>query len=361
MSDFDPDWISPPGDTISDVLEERVLSRIEFARRMDYTPKQVDELLRGKAPITADIAQKLEAVLGASAVFWMNREAQYREAVARKNDEEHRVEQLNWLNELPVKDMINFGWIEHATTKAAQLAACMQFFEVTDVDAWRRTYREVLEQAAFRTSPKFTSQPGAVAAWLRKGELDSTSIECKPWDAKRFEEVLQDIRPLTRKRDPEVFLPELTKLCAECGVAVVIVRTPPGCRASGATRFLSPRKALLLLSFRYLSDDHFWFTFFHEAGHLLLHGERGLFLEVEKMSSTQEKEANAFAARILVPDAFRPELERLPVEKHAVRNFARMVGVSPGIIVGQLQHLGRAKPYQLNNLKARFTWQTSNE
>ncbi len=361
MNDFNPDWVSPPGDTISDVLEERVLSRVKFARQIGHAPKYVDDLLHGRAAITTDLAQKLEVVLGASAAFWMSREAQYRESVARKRKEAHSPGADNWLNELPVKDMIRFGWIDRANSTADQVAACLNFFGVADVGAWRGTYHEALQQAVFRTSPKLPSQPGAVAAWLRQGEIESSSIECMAWDAKRFEEALLKIRPLTRKRDPKVFVPELTRLCAECGVAVVTVRAPTGCRASGATRFLSPDKALLLLSFRYLSDDHFWFTFFHEAGHLLLHGKQALFLEVDKMSSTQEEEANEFSARILVPDTFRAQLEHLPIEKHAIRNFARTIGVSPGIVVGQLQHLGRAQRSQLNNLKARFSWEDSDE
>ncbi len=162
---------------------------------------------------------------------------------------------------------------------------------------------------------------------------------------------------LTRKRDPKLFIPELKRRCAECGVAVVIVRAPTGCRASGATRFLSRDKALLLLSFRYLSDDHFWFTFFHEAGHLLLHGKSALFLEGPNMLSTkEEEEASGFAARTLIPSEFRPGLLDLGVDGRQVIRFARLVGVSPGVVVGQLQYLRRLSPRQLNNLKTRFRW-----
>jgi Zn-dependent peptidase ImmA (M78 family) len=138
---------------------------------------------------------------------------------------------------------------------------------------------------------------------------------------------------------------------------VVVVRAPGGCRASGATRFLTKDKALLLLSFRYLTDDHFWFTFFHEAGHLLLHGERGFFLEGVDMPSTiEEDEANEFAANTLVPSEFQPTLLSLRADAHKVIRFAMKIGVSPGIIVGQLQHLGKIRQNQLNSLKRRFEW-----
>lgn len=357
--EFQPDWCSAPGDTMTDILEERDLSLVEFAERMGHTPKHARDLLDGRATITMEIADRLEGILGASIAFWINRESQYREDFARLQSEIPGASDKEWLRELPVKDMIKFGWIEPNPDSADEVAACLRFFEVPDVMIWRETYRDVLEMAAFRTSPSFDSQPGAVAAWLRQGEVESASIDCKSWDAKRFQKALPEIRSLTRKKDPSCFVRELEKRCAGCGVAVVIVRAPTGCRASGATRFLSPSKALMLLSFRYLSDDHFWFTFFHEAGHLLLHGKNALFLEGANIASTkEEEEANEFAARILIPTEFQAALLSLPVDGRAVIKFARLVGVSPGIVVGQLQHLGRIKPNQLNSLKRRFSWVT---
>jgi hypothetical protein len=162
---------------------------------------------------------------------------------------------------------------------------------------------------------------------------------------------------LTKKRDPSAFIPALQQTCSSCGVAVVIVRSPNGCRASGVTRFLSNEKALLQLSFRYLSDDQFWFTFFHEAGHLLLHGVDGLFLEgLENESSRQEVEANEFAENILIPGEAKSALERLPLDARSIVRFAKKIGISPGIVVGQLQYHQRIRPSHFNGLKSRFRW-----
>lgn len=254
--------------------------------------------------------------------------------------------------------MIKFGWImPMSTSLEAKETACLQFFDVANVNAWRDSYRGALETAAFRTSAAFNSHPGGVAAWLRQGEIEASSIDCKPWDTEKFKRALSKIRALTWTKSPDIFIPKLKEYCAECGVAVVILRAPTGCRASGATRFLSARKALLLLSFRYLSDDHFWFTFFHEAGHLLLHGKNALFLEGANMATTeQEEEADSLAASTLIPTEYRSALLTLPRDGREVIKFARAVGVSPGIVVGQLQHMGHLQRNQLNALKRRFKW-----
>lgn len=354
---FQPYWSSPPGETVADLLEERNLSLREFAKQIGLTDDYISDLLHGNSPITNDIARRLEHALGVSAAFWMKRETQYREDVNHLLQEEPSSTTEEWLKELPIKDMIKFGWLNPVQNTAEKITECLRYFGVPNVAAWHDTYSNVLETTAFRTSSSFDSKSGAVAAWLRQGEIESTLIECKNWSAANFRNALNDIRVLTRKRDPIIFIPAVKKLCAECGVAVVIARAPTGCSTSGATLFLSPNKALLLLSFRYLSDDQFWFSFFHEAGHLLLHGKDGLFLEgMGSCSNKEEHEANSFAASTLIPEQFQTELVKLSLDGREVIRFARKVGVSPGIVVGQLQHLRIINPRQLNNLKTRFSW-----
>lgn len=354
---FQPNWVSPPGDTMADILEERHLSPIEFADQIGYSVDITNDLLNGNSLITIEMAQRLERALGVSASFWMNRESQYRKDISRFQVEARSSTDEVWLKELPVKDMAALGWIKPTHRASDKVAECLRFFGVPNVRAWRETYHDVLETSAFRTSASFDSQSGAVAAWLRQGEIEGAKIESKVWDAKYFQEALPNIRALTRKRNPDTFIPELQELCAECGVAVVIARAPTGCRASGATLFLSPSKALLLLSFRYLSDDHFWFTFFHEAAHLILHSKDDLFLEGMEICSMKEEEANDFAANTLIPEQFQSELSNMPLNGREVIRFARKIGVSPGVVVGQLQHLGVINRNQLNNLKTRFGWE----
>jgi HTH-type transcriptional regulator / antitoxin HigA len=358
LDTFKPEWASPPGETMGDILDERNLSLAEFAEYIGHTADDAKDLLNGQAHITMDVARRLERVLGGSVTFWMSREAQYRKDVARLVTEDLAASEKDWLSEIPVNDMVKFGWIASPSQAASKVTECLRYFGASSVHAWRTYYEDAVQLAAYRTSPIFASHFGAVAAWLRQGEIESKSIDCGPWDATRFEGILPKIRQLTRKKEPALFLPELRKLCAECGVAVVIVRAPKGCRASGATRFLPSTKAVLQLSFRYLSDDQFWFTFFHEAGHLILHGRDALFLEgTENSTNKEENEANNFAARILIPDESQDALRNLGADGRKVMRFARDIGVSAGVVVGQLQYLEIIPRHYLNNLKTRFTWE----
>ena len=280
----------------------------------------------------------------------MSRDLQYRDDRLQREKAS-----ADWLSRLPLKDMTNFGWLAAVPHSSDRVETCLSFFGVNSVREWETTYESLHKHTAFRTSSSFESRPEAVAAWLRQGERQGTREDCGPWNRAGFKASLSEIRRLTKIKDPGTFLPKLQRHCAIHGVVVSVLRAPEGCRASGATRFLPTGRAQVLLSFRYLTDDHFWFTFFHEVGHLVLHHNQPLFLEgIRDESSEQETQANEFASCILVPDE-HALLNLQPTWRNVMR-FAAKVGVSPGIVVGQLQYRDRLRQDQLNGLKRRYSW-----
>lgn len=352
---YRPSSVSPPGETLADLLEEHGLSQSELAGRMGRPIKTINEVIKGKVSITRETAIQLERVLGAPADFWLTREARYQEWLARAEEFECMKEHVGWLKELPLADMVRFGWLARASSKPEQVRACLSFFGVASVGAWRDRYE--IPCAAFRTSKKVASSAGAIAAWLRQGEVEAARIASKPYDAQRFRESLFGLRRLTRENALERVIPALRDAAAACGVAVCFVPTPAGCPASGATRWLSPTKAALQLSLRYKTNDHFWFTFFHEAGHILRHGKRMLFLEsMDGLDAELESEADRFASDVLIPPATAPRLAELGWSKDAVTAFAEEIGIAPGIVVGRLQKEGHLPWSHLNALKVSYVW-----
>ncbi|WP_439684003.1 ImmA/IrrE family metallo-endopeptidase [Cupriavidus oxalaticus] len=360
-SDFSPTWAVPPGRTISDLLASRRMPPEQAAQFMDLSVDEFDGLLTGKCALTAPVACRLEAVFGTSAAFWLRREEQYRVQLAELAEgvDPDNAEYKAWLRSLPIKQMVELGWIDGAVDKRAQLRECLKFFGVPNLDAWNRTYGETSEAAAFRTTDAYVESAAATAAWLRRGEVLADQIDCKSWEPELFERQLSKVRELTLLPNPADFVLRLKQLCAEAGVAVAIVKAPPGCRASGATFFATPTKAVLLLSVRYLSDDQFWFSFFHEAGHLVLHYDKeSLILETtaDGPKSPMETEANQFAALHLIPEAFQRRMPDAAKSTLGIVRLARDAGVSRGIVVGQMQHQGLVKRSHYNDLKIRYKW-----
>lgn len=358
LADFAPDWFATPGDTVADLLAERGWTQVELALRMGYSPKHINQLLKGEAAITQDTAIKLEKVLGSTTRFWLGLEAQYREQLARKADVTALAADVGWLKELPLNDMVKYGWVRKVSDKAQQVHECLRFFAVSSVSAWRLQYQQPV--AAYRASVKLTRTPESVAAWLRQGERLASDVLCDDFNKVRFEAVLADVRGLTRESDPHKFLPALQRLCSLAGVAVVVAPAPAGCPVSGATKWLGANKALILLSLRGKTDDKLWFTFFHEAGHLLKHGKSLTFLDIlgeDGLNATEEAEADAFARDVLIPAAdYRLLATQARISAASVRACAAALGVSPGIVVGRLQYDRRLPWTHLNDLKVKYVW-----
>lgn len=356
-SQFAPDYAVPPGETLLETLEAAGMSQAELADRTGRPKKTINEIIKGKAAITPETALQLERVLGAPAGFWNNLERNYQETLARIDEQRRLQKQISWLNKLPINAMIKNGWVKSFKDNIQQLREVLNFFGVASPEQWGRRWLDA--QVSYRKSAVFTSDPHAVAAWLRMGELIAQKTECRPYVATKFRNALSEIRRLTAK-PPKVFQPEIIRLCAESGVAVVFVPGLPKIRACGATWWLNPGKAVIQVSLRYKSDDQLWFSFFHEAGHILLHGKKDVFIEGDNQGSDKEDEADRFASDILIPPRkYRQFIQAGRCSKEAIQDFASELGIAPGIIVGRLQHSGKIPYSHCNDLKRRFEWQNA--
>ena len=295
----------------------------------------------------------MERSLGRPAHFWNNLERQFQEDRTRLAENERLQSRLDWLKKVPVNALTRRGWIPKRPDKVSQLEEVLRFFGVASPEQWATVWRE--HQVAYRQTQRFEACAESVSAWLRKGEIEARQIPCAPFDKKRFQEALETIRGLTRE-EPQVFQPRLVTLCASAGVAVVFVPELPKSGVYGATRWLG-EKAVIQLSLRYKSNDHLWFTFFHEAGHIIKHGRKDIFVEGNGLDGDKEEEANAFARDKLIPPAalsrFLAEWDR----SHAgIVSFADQIGIAPGIVVGRLQHDGLLPNSHGNKLKVFYRW-----
>lgn len=351
---FDPNWISSPGNTIKDILKNRNIEVSVFAERISESKELVLSLINGSEQINDEMALKLSFELGASSTFWINREKHYR-GLLEKN---HPEVLSDWVKSLPVKDMIKFGWINGSVNLEQE---CLNYFGVKDAYSWYKKYTNT-ENMAFRRTERYKSDIASIFSWIRRGELLSDKYPYNKWDKEKFLSSLDEIKTLTREKNPKKFLPKLISICADCGVVLTIVPTPKGCPVSGAVKFFEDR-ALMQMSFRYLSDDQFWFTFFHEAAHLILHNPVDVILESDKKVTNDEKEmeANDFAKEALIPYYLDDEFLKIRGNKKKIVGFSMKAGISPGIVVGQLQHLGIIKFEYLNAYKRRYKWSDINE
>jgi len=352
-NEYAPTDVSPPGDTLAETLELIGMTQAELAQRTGRPLKTINEIIQGKAAITPDTALQLERVLGAPASFWQNRESHYREYLARRREEEALQKNVSRLKEIPVAAMVKQGYVLRHKDRVEQLREVLSFFGCASVEAL-----EQRSDTRFRASIAFKTNPIAVGAWLRKGHLEAQKVDCAAYDEKAFMEVLLKAKKLAAEM-PDDFDGRLQRLCAAAGVAVVFVPELPATRAWGATRWISPTKAVIQLSLRYKREDHLWFTFFHEAAHVLKHGKKEIFIESADAKDAKELEANHFAAEFLIPTSrLQKAFEGRRATYAAIRKFAASVGVSPGIVVGRLQHEKMISPSHFNGEIRKLDWKT---
>lgn len=335
--EYRPDYALPPGETLRDTLEALEMSQADLARRAGLSTKHVNQIIQGVVALTPDTAVALEHVTGVPARLWIALEANYRQRLARHQAQDLATEDREWLRSIPVKALVERDLIPRELDEGRRFEAVLRFFGVASRGAWESVW--IAPAASFRQSKAFASQPGATAAWLRIGELDAAKLKTAPFDRARFREALTEIRTVIRK-DPSHSIATATALCRDAGVAFVVIPEIPGARANGAARWLSPSKALVQLSLRHSWEDTFWFSFFHECGHLWLHGKRDAFVDDSERGNVLEDEADAFAAAALIPRSFERDLATISTLAE-VQAFARKAHVPPGVVVGRLQTEGR--------------------
>ena len=352
-NEYRPKTISHPGETLLDLLEEKGMSQVQLAERSGRPKKTINEIIKGKVGITAETAIQLERVLGAPANFWITRQAQYDEAMARLNARKKLSSQLEWLDRIPVKEMVKAGWISNYKDSTDTLNAVLTFFGINTPDQWERVWLNPI--GAYRQSAVFKKSPEANSVWLRKGEIEAEKIICQKYNMASFRQTLQTIKTFTL-RTPEEFESQVVEICANAGVAVVFVPPIKGVPVYGVTRWVSPEKALIQLSLRGKYEDIFWFTFFHEAGHILKHGKKEVFVESKGFTSEKETEADKFAANFLVPLSKWKQFVNSGDyhKKESVQAFAKGLGLSPAIVVGRLHHEGILAHSHMNDLRRRF-------
>ncbi len=360
LHEYRPEHVIPPGETLVETLESLGMTQKDFAGRCGRPLKTINEIAKGKASITPRTALEFERVLGIPAGFWNNLERHYRDALAREDERKQLRTKTSWLAQFPVRSMVALGWIPPCDDEVEQTRSVLNFFGIASPDQWHDIFARA--QVAYRQSETFASRPGAVAAWLRQGDLEGVRMICAGFSKAEFASNLKLARQLTCESEPKVFIPGIQKLCASAGVAVTFVPELPGLRVSGAARWLSPTKALIQLNLRYKTNDHLWFSFFHESGHILLDAKRDSFLDEEKgrgeKVDPKEARANEFAADALIPKtAYHDFCKKGRFTYAAIQGFARSIGIAPGIVVGRLQHDKKvAWQSGLNSLKVSYRW-----
>ena len=338
-----------PGEALKEKLEEMGMSIKEFAIRATKPEKTIIAVINGKSSVTSEMAVSFESVTKIPASFWLRNQALFDEYLVRLKREEEAKASIEWMRQFPYAEMVKRGWIEAVKTPEEKVRNLFEFFGVSTEKAWADYYLNQQLKVAFRISLASTKDPHAMSVWLRQGELQAQKEGLNTtFDEKALKAMLQTMKQLMVD-EPDDFFLQLKALCRACGVILIATPTLPKAPISGATRWIRDTP-VIQLSGRYKGYDYLWFNFFHEVGHILLHGKKEIFLEnagLTNQDQTKENEADTFASDILLSRTHEHEfLRNSTFTEKVILDAAKKYNTHPSILVGRLKHLGIMKYWQ---------------
>lgn len=346
QNQYFPESVPHPGETLAEKLDEMEMGPKEFALRTGKPDKTISAILKGESAITPDMAIQFESVTKIPARLWLNLQRSYDEYLAREKYKATIEAAIPWAKEFPINDLIKKNWIAACSSWHEKSQALLSFFAFANQNAWEDYYFKQQLKLDFRISLASTNHPHAISAWLRQGEIQSQNLDAAEYSPQLFKDALTNIKTLVANH-PDDFFSTLQYHCLQAGVKVVYTPNLPKAPINGCTRWINGTP-LIQLSGRYKRNDIFWFTFYHEAGHILLHGKKDIFLESIEYNDrdlAKEKEADDFAAHWLLTKEQEEEITaNYSIDDAALIEYAYKFNTHPAIIVGRLQHLRLIHP-----------------
>ena len=337
---------TPPGATIKEQLVDRGMSQKEFAARMDMSEKHISNLINGEVQLTPDVAMRLEMVLGLPASFWNNLESIYREKLQKVREENEMDDDIVYSKNFPYNEMSNYDWVEKTKNKVEQVYNLRKFFEIARLGLLKEPS---VQGIAFRRLGEGNKSDFALMVWAQKAKLEARKIETENINLVKLKKSLPEIRKMTRQ-SPSEFCPVMGNLFASCGIALVFLPHIGGSFLHGAT-FYDGNKIVLGMTVRGKDADRFWFSLFHEIGHILL----GHISGCSEPTKEDEAEADRFARDTLInQEAFDNFIDVRNFSQLAIKRFADRIEIDPGIVVGRLQKEGYIPYNRCCNLKTKY-------
>ena len=350
--------LSCPGDRIQEQIDEIGMSQAELAERLGRSVPKLNELIKGKAPITKETATKLEYVLGIPASFWLNLERYYQDELLEIEQLEFLEQCFEWLKAFPVLAMKKLKLLPNTNEKPVLVESLLKFFRVASPNQWASLYTN--NELAFKIDLKYTAEPQAISVWLRLGEMQADRIQTVDFDKKLIRERFDEIQTLCFLK-PENWMVILQQICRECGIALVYTPCISKAPIYGASRWIKNySKPLIQITDRQKDYNAFWFSFFHELAHILLHGKKDVFISLDniKPDDEKEKQADDFAARMLLSEKERNELfQHSNFSPELILAFSRKYGRNPSIIVSQILRVTKVyDDFSLNRMKIKVVF-----
>lgn len=350
-----------PGYYIADIIADMGVSQAEFATRMGTTAKTLSQLINGQANISNDLAKKLSVMLGTSVEVWQNLQNAYDQKLIEIQQAKDIDAQAELVKEIDYKYFVDVVGLPKTRSINDKVANLCKFFKVADL----RIMLQPDFLVNFRSSSSFNSDRNIInsRAWIQTAINISKDIETKPYNAAKLKGYLPELRGMTVKK-PKEFLPRMHEIFAECGIAFVLLPHLKNSGVNGAVKWVTDDRVVLAINNRGVYADKFWFSLFHEIRHVLQQKIKKVFIsstleEMMDINNKLEIDADKFAKNYLIsPEDYRRFAPSRYTSDDEIVEFAKTIGIHPGIVAGRLQHEGIIPQERCSKLKEKYVFET---
>lgn len=356
MNGLSRELIIHPGESLKEIIEVREMSQRELAKRIDLTEPFISNVINGKKAISVSLSKKLEYALGIEASFWINLQANYEKELADYEEVNYiRIEEINVLKKL--KDIIEYlkeiGFLSAENNASLLVIELRKLLRISNLINIPQVYNNSL----YRLAQIDTLDPYILFTWLRVCDLIAEQHRGlkKILDIEKLKEKLPEIKKLMFKK-LDVFQDELINVFKACGIKFAIIRSFKGAPVQGVIKKNSDQSLNLIMTKRGKYADIFWFTLFHEIGHIINNDFEKNLVDYNNVDNENEERANQFAANILID---KVEYERFIKQGdysiQTINKFCEINEIPIYILIGRLQkekYLEYSQQYE--NYKVKY-------
>ncbi len=338
MNGLSRELIIHPGETLKEVLEDREMSQRELAFRIALTEPYISNIVNGVKPITISLAKKLEYALGVEAAFWINLQSNYEKELSDYEEVNSiTVEEISVIKK--IKDLISYmkeiGFLGEENNESMLVIELRRILKVSNLT----NIPHVCNNGAYRLTQTDTLDPYVLFTWLRICDLIVEQYKDLKYslDIEKLKIKLPEIKSLMFE-EFIIIKEKLKDIFSECGINFAIVRNFKGAPVQGVINKKADNTLSLIMTNRRKYADIFWFTLFHEIGHIIFNDFDKSLIDYDCMENINEDKANEFSANVLIDSH---KYKRFLLEKDfsisKINDFCKNNSIPPFMLIGRLQ------------------------
>ena len=353
------DLIIHPGETISDILEDRNMTQKELAKRLNVSEPFLSDVIRGKKDISRKLAIGLEYALGVSCSFWLNLQANYdaelMEYLEERNVLQEEVHVLSELHEV-VKYLKKQSIISDGLSKEQTVIALRKYLHISNL----MRLNNFVPNGLFRISQRMSVNQYVLGAWLCMCNVLHNDLRISTvFNPDRIDELVDDIKHIMMHEKNDL-QKSLSDLLANHGIEFNVMQNFRGAPVQGFITEREEGKYQMVMTLRGAYADIFWFSLFHELGHIV-NGDvnsTNQFIDVDCLNdSVQETRADNFARNALLDqNSYERFLKDNRFTFHDIEEYAKEQNVPSYIVIGRLQKEGIIPWNKFQKYKTKYRW-----